>query len=104
VRLENEPQLQSQLLRETPDIVLCDYHLPGFNCHRVLDIIREVPMPPPVVVVSRHISATEEAEAMRRGAAACIRKDRLADLAAAITSTLQDRCRREAQPPSPSAS
>jgi CheY-like chemotaxis protein len=103
VRVENEAQLQSQLRLETPDIVLCDYHLPGFNCHRVLDIIRELPVPPPVVVVSRHVSATEEAETIRRGASGCVRKDRLGELAAAIMSSLRDRRGPQAQTPAPSA-
>jgi CheY-like chemotaxis protein len=103
-RVENEPQLQSRLRQEMPDIVLCDYHLPGFNCHRVLDIVRERASPPPMLVVSRHISGSEEAEALRRGAAGCVRKDRLGELAAAITSTLQNRRGRAAQTPAPSAS
>lgn len=99
VRVENEPQLRSQLRQEMPHIALCDYHLPGFNCHRVLDIVRALPVPPPVVVVSRRIGTSEEVEAIRRGAAGCVRKDRLGDLAAAIRSALKDRRR----PSAPSA-
>jgi CheY-like chemotaxis protein len=90
-RVENEPQLQSQLRHEMPDVILCDYHLPGFNCHRVLDIVRRLPVPPLVVVVSRHISGSEEVDVIRQGAAGCIRKDRLGELAAAIRSTVKDR-------------
>jgi CheY-like chemotaxis protein len=90
-RVDNEAGVDGRLRQEMPDIVLCDYHLPGFSCHRVLEIVRELPDAPPVVVVSRHISDCEQLEVLQQGAAACVRKDRLGDLAAAIMSAVKDR-------------
>jgi CheY-like chemotaxis protein len=89
--VDNEAGLRARLGQQMPDVVLCDYHLPGFSCHRVLDIVRELPAAPPVVVVSRDISDSERLEVLRQGAAACVRKDRLVDLAAAIMSAVRGR-------------
>lgn len=86
--VDAEADFLLQLGRQRPSVVVCDYHLPHFSCARVLEILGTGDSAIPVVLVSRGVEAKDAAEMLRRGARAYVRKDRLAELAAAIGRAL----------------
>ena len=87
-RVENEAGVTSRLEVDLPDVILCDFHLPGFSCARVLEIVESRGIRVPVIVVSRHISPSEAEEMMRRGARACVMKNSLSRLAGTVSEVL----------------
>lgn len=89
VRVETEPDFLGALQADPPAIILCDYHLPEFSCERVLEIVAGGQLQVPVIVVSRHITAAEALGVLRLGARACLSKDRMDQLAPAISSYLE---------------
>ena len=60
--------------RESPDLVLLDVKMPGMDGLEVLDRLRTLPDPPPVIVVSGHGTISTAVDATRRGAADFIEK------------------------------
>jgi DNA-binding NarL/FixJ family response regulator len=87
-RVQSEAGLREALDERMPDLVLCDYHLPGFSAGRALEVLREKRSPAPVVVVSRHMNDEEWAALARQGARARVDKGRLGDLAPAVRAAL----------------
>jgi PAS domain S-box-containing protein len=75
-------------LEDDVEIVLCDSSLPGFDAFRALGILQEREHPAPLVIVSGTISEDVAVEAMRRGAADYVLKDRLTRLGQAVTHAL----------------
>lgn len=90
-RVDAHAAFAAELASDPPDVILCDFHLPGFSCARVLEMLQELQLPIPVIVVSRHISPAEAAEMLALGARACVMKNRLGQLAATIESVLRRR-------------
>jgi CheY-like chemotaxis protein len=81
----------ARALERAPDVVLCDFHLPRFGCREALEMLHAKPTHIPFIVVSRYIR-DEEWEALRQsGADGLVRKDRLSDLASAITKAVAHR-------------
>ena len=76
-------------LDDATDVVLCDNALPSFDPFRALSILRERGHPAPLVIVSGTIGEDVAVEAMRRGAADYILKDRLARLGQAVRRALE---------------
>lgn len=78
------------------DIILADYNLPQFDGMRALDLLNERGYDVPLILVSGSIGEELATDAMRRGAADYLLKDRLARLAPAVSNALkQRRLRRE---------
>jgi PAS domain S-box-containing protein len=89
-RVDDEPGLVDGL-RQSPDIVLADYSMPGFGALQALRVIGTLPDPPPVIVVSGAMSEDACVEALRRGAVDYLLKDRLARLGPAVEHALAQR-------------
>ncbi|WP_175628224.1 EAL domain-containing protein [Thioalkalivibrio denitrificans] len=66
------------------DAILCDYTMPSFGAHRVLQIVAELKINTPVIIVSGTVGEETAIEAMHYGAADYLMKDRLTRLGAAI--------------------
>ena len=62
------------ILRQVPDLVLLDLHMPGLSGLALLKQIRQVAPRLPVIVVTRTKDTSEAAEALRLGAVAYLPK------------------------------
>jgi len=88
-RVETEGELNAELDRRSPDIVLCDFNLPRFDPWRVLEIAGERALP--VIMLSHTMTDADFMESKRRGARSGFRKDHADLLAAAIRAQLAPR-------------
>jgi DNA-binding response OmpR family regulator len=92
-RVDLEKQFVASL-DESTQVVLCDSGLPAFDAFRALAILQERDHPAPMVIVSGPVGEDVAVEALRRGAADYVMKDRLARLGRAVWHAL-DRARVE---------
>jgi CheY-like chemotaxis protein len=65
--------------RHRPDVVVVDVHLPGINGLEACRRIRELPLPPAVVVISAATDAAIRERALAVGASAFVTKYELAN-------------------------
>ncbi|MFV9505230.1 MAG: PAS domain S-box protein [Oscillochloridaceae bacterium umkhey_bin13] len=85
-------------LADPPDLIIADYTLPQFDAIRALDVLTELGLAIPFIIVSGTINEETAILAMRRGADDYLLKDRLARLGMAVRSALQrHQLRREQQ-------
>jgi signal transduction histidine kinase len=78
------------------DLVLCDYHMPGFGGLAAVEIVRAHDVDLPLIIVSGVLGEDAAVAAMKAGAHDFFNKHRLARLGAAIERELGDaRVRRE---------
>lgn len=78
-------------LQESPDVILCDYSLPGFSALEALSLVRERQLDIPFIIVSGSIGEETAVQAMKLGADDYLLKDRLGRLAAAITQAVEEK-------------
>ncbi len=94
-QVETPDELRTALMR-TWDVVLCDYHLPGFGGLEALAIVRAHDVDLPLIIVSGTLGEEAAVEAMKAGASDFFSKNRLARLGAAVERALTDaRVRRQ---------
>lgn len=85
-------------LTDSPDLILADYHLPGFTGVEALRLLNERGLDIPFILVSGKVGEDMAVEAMRNGAADYLLKDRLARLGEATCHALeQQELRQEKQ-------
>ena len=82
-RIESRAEFEAAL-HEPWDIVLSDYHLPGFGGLEALQMLRASGRPLPFILVSGQIGEDTAVEAMRNGASDYLLKANLARLAPAV--------------------
>jgi signal transduction histidine kinase len=82
-RVDSEPAFR-EALRRPWDVVLSDYNLPGFSGIRALEILRELELQIPFILVSGEIGEDVAVAAMRNGASDYLLKNNLARLAPAV--------------------
>ncbi len=68
-----------------PDIVLCDYKMPGFDAVEALRILKEINPDIPLIIVSGTIGEELAIEIMKQGAVDYVMKDRLNRLVPAVS-------------------
>lgn len=73
-----------EALRHPWDVVICDYHIPGFGALDALALVRELGVDVPVIVVSGVIGEEAATACMRNGAHDFVLKDNLTRLVPAI--------------------
>ena len=73
-----------------PDIVLCDFALPGFDGLRALEMVREHRPDSPLIFLSGSIGEERAITALRAGAYDYVLKDNLARLPVAVRHALGD--------------
>ncbi|MEM9491156.1 MAG: ATP-binding protein, partial [Myxococcota bacterium] len=89
-RVVNEDQLLDCLERQRWDVVLADYHLPGFDALRALDVVQRLRGALlPFIIVSGAIGEDTAVRAMRAGAHDYVLKDNLGRLAVAVARELR---------------
>ncbi len=79
------------------DVILADYRLPQFDGLQALEAMRQRGLDVPFILVSGTIGEELAVEAMKRGAADYLLKDRLARLGAAVSRALEEKQLREAR-------
>lgn len=95
-RVQTEAEYLACLQQAQPDLILCDWHLPRFSGQRALELLRELRLDIPVILVSGGIGEEAAIAAMRQGATDYVLKDRPARLGEAVRQALeQQRLQRE---------
>lgn len=77
-------------LDRSPDLILCDYNIPGFGALAALEIVSERIGPIPLVVVTGAVGEEAAAECIKRGASDFLLKDNLASLQRVVTGALRE--------------
>ena len=93
-RVESELDFRSQL-QSAPEIILADFSLPQFDALRALEIISELKLDIPLIIVSGTIGEERCVEVMKHGATDYILKDRLTRLGPAVIKALDEKRLRE---------
>jgi len=100
-RVESADDLRQALSRKQWDVIIADYHLPGFDAYKALSILQETGLDIPFIGVSGKVGNEIAAEIMHRGAADYMTKDELVRLVPAIKRELREaeirRSHRQAQ-------
>ncbi|HYE30233.1 MAG TPA: response regulator [Methylomirabilota bacterium] len=89
-RVSDRQAFSHALARESFDLILCDFSLPGFNGLDALEIAKAKAPELPFVFVSGMIGEELAVESLKRGASDYVLKDRLGRLATAIKRALTD--------------
>ncbi len=95
-RVSSEAEYLAEL-EKGYDVILADYRLPQFDGLQALQLMQERGLDIPFVLVSGTIGEDLAVEAMKRGAADYLLKDRLARLGAAVARALEEKQLREAR-------
>jgi PAS domain S-box-containing protein len=100
-RVETAAALREILSQREWDVILCDYSMPQFNALAALNVLKEMRVDTPFIIISGTIGESSAVEAMRSGANDYMIKDSLARLVPAIERELKEaenrRARREAE-------
>lgn len=78
-------------LAQTPDVILCDYSMPGFSALAALKLMQEQRADIPFIIVSGSIGEETAVEAIKAGADDYLLKDRLGRLGSAIAHALAEK-------------
>lgn len=88
VRVEHRDEYLTGLLKHTPDLILADYRLPGFDGLAALGLAREIAPSVPFIFVSGTLGEETAVETLKQGAADYVLKQRLARLVPAVEAAL----------------
>lgn len=88
LRVESEAAYRAAL-RESWDVVLCDYNLPGFSGLKALEILRESGLLLPFILISGEIGEQIAVQAMLNGANDYLLKGNLARLVPAVLHAME---------------
>lgn len=83
------------LRRDTHDVILADFTLPGFDARSALALAGSISPATPFICVSGTIGEEATVDLLQAGAVDCVLKDRLARLPFAVQRALDERARRE---------
>ena len=95
-RVDNERDYLDKLDPDY-DLILADYNLPQFDALSALQLLNERGIEVPFIIVSGSIGEDVAVEAIHRGAADYLLKDRLTRLAPAVTKALDQKALKEAK-------
>ena len=88
--VSSEATLRSALREFEPDVVLCDYSMPGYSGRDAMGLIHRVDAKLPVLVLSGSITEEVAVECLKTGAADCLAKHALARVAPAVRRALNE--------------
>ena len=94
-RVDTQKAVLDALNRQTWDVVICDYSMPGFNAINALELMHKANNDVPFILVSGAIGEEVAVEVMKAGAHDYIMKDNLSRFVPAIQRELveyKDRC------------
>src|SRR5690242_7208483 len=83
-------EAMSAALRNPPDVVICDCHLPGFGPEAALSLLRNRQLDVPFILVSGYIGEEAADALMRAGVHDFVPKDNLHRLVPAVLRELQE--------------
>src|SRR5437899_321109 len=89
-RTETIQAVADALTARPPDIVICDYNLPGFSAQDALRVLRDSGLDASFILVSGAVGEETAAAIMKAGAHDFILKDRLSRLVPAVERELRD--------------
>lgn len=89
-RVESEKEMKSALQQEAWDLIISDYSLPNFTELSAINLINQLNIDIPFIIVSGAIGEDIAVEAMKAGAHDYIMKDNLARLSPAIERELRE--------------
>lgn len=100
-RIVSRAELVSALERQEWDVIICDHNLPSFSAPKALDVVKQMGLDVPFIIVSGSIDVDVAVAAMRAGAHDFLEKDNLARLNPVIEREVAEagerRRRREAE-------
>lgn len=94
-RVESAGAMEAALRRESWDIALLDYRLPGFSGLGALALVRDLGLDLPCIIVSGTIDEDSAVTALKAGAANFVLKDNLTRLGPAIVREVREARDRE---------
>lgn len=89
-RVETREETAAALGRQEWDVVLADYNLPHFSGADALELVKEIGLDVPFLIVSGTIGEETAVQAIKAGAHDYIMKDRLGRLVSAVERALRD--------------
>ncbi|MFQ5687443.1 MAG: PAS domain S-box protein, partial [Candidatus Scalindua sp.] len=89
-RVDSKDAMLEALDRQTWDIIICDYSMPGFNAISALELMHKIQNDLPFILVSGTIGEDVAVEAMKAGADDYIMKDNLSRFVPAIQRELAE--------------
>ncbi|MCC6811440.1 MAG: response regulator [Deltaproteobacteria bacterium] len=96
-RVQDVAALRTALTGRAWDLIICDWSLPALNAPTALNLVREIALDVPFIIVSGTVGEEAAVEAMRKGAHDYVLKDKLARLGPAIERELRDHAERLAR-------
>jgi len=100
-RVDTGPAMRAALETSEWDVILCDYSMPSFNALAALEVLKDLGVDTPFIIISGTVGETVAVEAMRSGAHDYLMKDNLVRLSATIERELHEaenrRARRRAE-------
>lgn len=87
-RVDTAEELEDELLRLAPDLVLCDHASAKWDSFAVLERVRAFQANTPFIVVSGSLDERTQAELLLRGVDGCIAKHQLEDLAPVVRQAM----------------
>lgn len=88
-RVDSQEELEEELFRLAPDLVLCDHASARWNSFAILGQVRAFEPSMPFVVVSGGLDDMTTQELRQQGVDDCVHKDALADLAPTVRRVLR---------------
>ena len=89
LRVESLEDFQSKVREVNFDIILADYHLPGFTALDAWDLLQHEPAPPPFILLSGAIGEPAAVTAIKIGVSDYLSKDELPKLAQIIRRAIE---------------
>jgi len=86
----SESALRAALREFEPDLVLCDFAMPGYNGRDAIHLIHRMDARLPVLMLSGSINEDVAVECLKSGAADCLAKQALARVAPAVRRALNE--------------
>jgi two-component system cell cycle sensor histidine kinase/response regulator CckA len=96
-RVEDAPAMRAALENGPWDLITCDWSMPRFNARGALDVVKQMGIDLPFIIVSGTIGEETAVEAMRAGAHDYVLKDKLTRLAPAVEREIRESKTRDAR-------
>ena len=88
--VDNDLDMRRLLSEKCWDIVLCDYSMPGFDPFKALNILKEIDLDIPFIVISGTIGDEKVVSLLKAGCHDCIIKDNMTRLPGVINRELKE--------------
>ncbi|ESA34246.1 response regulator receiver modulated diguanylate cyclase phosphodiesterase with pas pac sensor [Leptolyngbya sp. Heron Island J] len=96
-QVETADELRTMLATRSWDVIIADYHIPGFNAPAALEVVKQSQLDIPFIIVSGKIGEQLAVEMLKAGANDYLMKDNLIRLPEAVRRELREACSRVEQ-------